>query len=257
MTITLEVCIDNYESLVTANAAEAGRIELCSSLDLGGLTPSIGFAEMAVKESNIPIYAIIRPRAGDFVFSEKEIEIMLLDITKFKEAGIDGVVVGALNSDGSINLPALKQMVTAAQGMGVTFHRAFDLVSNPLESLELLIEYGCERVLTSGQKDTAMNGVELIKQLNTHAKKLISQRNKLHQTDLSTFSIMAGAGVSPDNAKTIIEHSGITEIHMSGKTTRPSQMASNSGVTMGSDAESDNLISVAGFDNIKRVVALF
>lgn len=176
----IEVCIDNIESLHTAIAAGADRIELCSALALGGLTPSLGLITQAVAVSSIPIYVMIRPRDGDFVFSDEEIHFMEHEIHTYKQLGVNGVVIGALNPDATINEDALRRWTTAAQGVGVTFHRAFDLVANPLESLELLCHYSIERILTSGLQPTAPEGKAMIKYLV--------------ETAQNRLSIMAGLG---------------------------------------------------------------
>ena len=239
----IEVCVDNHESLLTACKAGADRIELCSSLELGGLTPSIGFAIAAVVDSAVPVYAMIRPRAGDFVYSDEEINIMINDIYLFKSIGVDGVVFGVLNEDSTVNTKALLKLVTAANGIGVTFHRAFDLVDNPFDSIFLLIEYGCDRVLTSGLNATAIEGVELISELNKIAG--------------AKIKIMAGAGVSHVNALDIVNITGVSEIHLSGKRLRPSKMNSSKGVKMGKHCDSDANISITCYDKIKQVVDLF
>ena len=230
MTITIEVCVDNIESLLTAQQSGANRIELCSALALGGLTPNAGFVQKSIDLTTIPLYTIIRPRAGDFVYSEQEIDIMVSDIKFMKLLGIEGVVIGALTSDGDIDEAALKRLMSASRDIGVTFHRAFDLCNDPKQALEILINAGCERILTSGQQAKAEQGCELIKQLVAQAD--------------GRISIMPGAGVNPKNAKKIIALTQVKELHLSGKTTRKSAMKLNSAVQMGTKAEADSLISI-------------
>lgn len=240
MTITIEVCVDNIESLLTAQQSGANRIELCSALALGGLTPNAGFVQKSIDLTTIPLYTIIRPRAGDFVYSEQEIDIMVSDIKFMKLLGIEGVVIGALTSDGDIDEAALKRLMSASRDIGVTFHRAFDLCNDPKQALEILINAGCERILTSGQQAKAEQGCELIKQLVAQAD--------------GRISIMPGAGVNPKNAEKIIALTQVKELHLSGKTTRKSAMKLNSAVQMGTKAEADSLISITCAKTISELV---
>ena len=242
MAVTIEVCVDNIESLETAQQAGADRIELCSALALGGLTANAGFVQKSLDLSSIPIYTIIRPRAGDFVYSEKEVDIMVSDIKFMKLLGIQGVVIGALTPDGDIDEIALKRLMSASRDIGVTFHRAFDLCNDPKKALEILIDAGCERVLTSGQKENAEQGSELIKELVIQAGDRIS--------------IMPGAGVTVQNADKILRTTKAGEIHLSGKTTRKSAMSPHSSVKMGSIQDTDNLISITCAKTISDVVSV-
>lgn len=238
----IEVCIDNIESLYTSIAAGADRIELCSALSLGGLTPSLGLITQAVAVSSIPIYVMIRPRDGDFVFSEEEIHFMEQEILSYKLLGVDGVVIGALNPNATINEVALRRWTTAAQGIGITFHRAFDLVANPIESLELLCQYPIDRVLTSGLQPTALEGIAMIKQLVDVAH--------------GRLSIMAGSGVNDSNALSLVD-TGITELHLSGKRKRPSNMLQQSSqISLGIES-SDEWVSVTDYDKVQKIVRLF
>ncbi|EKM15257.1 TPA: copper homeostasis protein CutC [Vibrio harveyi] len=212
MNTQLEVCIDNIESLHNAIAGGATRIELCSSLALGGLTPSYGFMQQAAKRSTIPVYAMIRPRQGDFFYSEEEIEMMRWDIEAAKQAGLNGVVLGVLTQDGNIHMPYATALCEFAQalGLGVTFHRAFDQCRDAEKALEEVISLGCERILTSGLAPSAPQGIDVLKTLVEQAQ--------------GRIAIMAGAGVNADNVGQIVEQAKITEVHLSGKTTRPSHM---------------------------------
>ena len=240
MTITIEVCVDNIESLLTAQQSGADRIELCSALALGGLTPNAGFVQKSIDLATIPLYTIIRPRAGDFLYSEQEIDIMVSDIKFMKLLGIEGVVIGALTPDGDIDEAALKRLMSASRDIGVTFHPAFDLCNDPKQALEILIKAGCERVLTSGQQAKAEQGCELIKELVAQAD--------------GRISIMPGAGVNPENAEKIIAITQVKELHLSGKTTRKSVMKPNSAVQMGTEAEADSLISITCAKTISELV---
>ncbi len=166
MTIIVEVCIDSIQSLSIAQQAGADRIELCASLKLGGLTPSKGTLYQAMQQARVPVYAIIRPREGDFVYTSDEAEVMLRDIAAARQAGCQGVVIGALRPDGALDLTLLDAMLTEARGMGVTFHRAFDHCTEPMAALDALVARpAVERILTSGGAPHAMQGKAQLKNL--------------------------------------------------------------------------------------------
>lgn len=240
MTIELEVCIDNLESLHLAIEGGATRIELCSSLALGGLTPSYGFMKKAAQYSSIPVYAMIRPRQGDFLYSEQDVESMLEDVLCAKQAGLQGIVIGALTAEGNVDKMICQRLIEAASGMGVTFHRAIDQCRDPKQALEDIAELGCERILTSGLASTAKQGINVIAEMVEQAQ--------------GRFSIMAGAGVNIDNAAQIIKQTGIHEIHLSGKTTRPSHMKLHiDSAKMGSDSVDDFAIPVTSKQTIQSV----
>ena len=239
----VEVCVDNIESLHTAIEAGAKRIELCSALSVGGITPNWAFANYAVKNSSVPIYSMIRPRAGDFLFSANEIDSMSDEIQMMRDLGIHGVVIGALNANASINVPACQKWIESAGDLGVTFHRAFDVVQDWKYSLEQIIDLGCERILTSGQQATAAKGVEQLAQF-------VQQAN-------NRLSIMPGCGVNRSNALQIMELTGANEIHLSGKTQRPSAMIDlGTQVSMGAEASGDQFIDVTDFDKVSQIVRL-
>ncbi|MDF5425451.1 copper homeostasis protein CutC, partial [Vibrio parahaemolyticus] len=208
----LEVCIDNIEYLHYAIAGGATRIELCSSLALGGLTPSYGFMQQAAKLSSVPVYAMIRPRQGDFFYNEEEIEMMRWDIEAAHQSGLSGVVFGVLTQDGDIHMPYAAALCEFAQalGLGVTFHRAFDQCRDAEKTLEEVISLGCERILTSGLAPSAPQGIDVLRALVKQAQ--------------GRIAIMAGAGVNASNVRALVEDTQVPEIHLSGKTTRPSQM---------------------------------
>lgn len=239
----LEVCIDNIESLHHAITGGATRIELCSSLSLGGLTPSYGFMRQAARASTIPIYAMIRPRQGDFLYSDEDIDVMSEDIKSAHRAGLDGVVFGALTEQGEVHIPYCTKLCELAQSlnMGTTFHRAFDQCCNVETALEQIINLGCERVLTSGLGATATEGADVIKSLVEQAG------NRL--------AIMAGAGINASNVRSLVEQTGVQEVHLSGKTTRPSHMsfvAEHS--KMGSADVDDFMIPITSSQAIANVV---
>ncbi|HIF9175611.1 TPA: copper homeostasis protein CutC [Photobacterium damselae] len=226
MTFQLEVCIDNIESLHLAQQGGATRIELCSSLALGGLTPSFGFMQAAAKYAQVPVYAMIRPRQGDFLFTDQDMEIMLADVYAAKQASLSGVVLGVLTDQGQVDKDQLKALIHQAQGMGVTFHRAIDQCIDPMATLDILMSLGCERVLTSGLKANAYVGREMLKEMVTYCGERLS--------------IMAGAGVTAENVGQIISDTGVREIHLSGKTTRPSLMKNYSNQAYMGNADIDD-----------------
>ncbi|MCL9782234.1 copper homeostasis protein CutC [Vibrio sp. S4M6] len=237
----LEVCVDNFESIDNAVLGGATRIELCSSLALGGLTPSVGFMEIAATRADIPIYAIIRPRQGDFLYSNAEIELMLRDIEAAAQANLQGVVFGALNQDGQIDTKSTKQLIEKAHSLslGCTFHRAIDLCTDHLAALKFLSDLGCERVLTSGLSVSAEQGIDVLRQMQEYTDK--------------SLTIMAGAGVNADNIKKIYQSTGIAEFHMSGKSQRHSRMnTAQNKAKMGNKDLDDNLIPVTNSREISR-----
>ncbi len=196
----LEVCVDSAEGLYSAIEGGADRIELCSALELGGLTPSQALMELA-STVPIPVYAMIRPRAGSFCFSAEDEVIMAADIGNARNAGLAGVVLGASLADGSLDVTLLERLIAEAKGLGTTLHRAFDLVPDAETALEQAIALGFERILTSGLTLTAEEGLDNLRHLAGKAGKRIS--------------IMPGSGVSAGNVGRIIEATGATEVHAS------------------------------------------
>ena len=202
MRTTLEICCGNWESVCAAVQGGADRIELCSALPLGGITPTIGLLKQ-VKETfpTLPTHVLIRPREGDFVYTPEEIRAMLTDIHLCRQAGAQGIVSGALLPSGEIDVPATRLLIEAAQACSFTFHRAFDHTNDLPVALETLINLGCTRLLTSGGASTAWQGMEKLSQLVKQAA--------------GRLIVMAGAGISPTNARTIVKETGVTEIHAS------------------------------------------
>jgi len=195
----VEVCAGDIQSVLAAARGGAQRVELCSALELDGLTPSAGLIESARKVHGLKLHVLIRPREGNFVYDADEIEIMRNDILLARRLGADGVVIGALTQEGDIDIPTCRQLIEAAQGMQVTFHRAFDQCRNPEHALEEIISLGCTRLLTSGQQTTAEAGFPLLKRLVALAA--------------GRIIIMPGAGVNARNARDILEQTGAPEIH--------------------------------------------
>ena len=210
MSFKLEICSFDLLSALIAQEAGAHRIELCAGPAEGGTTPGPGLIRAARERIHIDIYPIIRPRGGDFLYTEEEFDIMMKEVTYCKQAGCNGVVVGILHADGSIDKIRTSRLVEMAYPLGVTFHRAFDWAANPFEALEDIISVGCERILTSGQRPTAPEGAELINEL-------------VRQAD-DRIIIMPGSGVRADNIIALAEKTDASEFHTSARTNAPSLM---------------------------------
>jgi len=211
MKYLIEVATSDF--LTTKSAVEGGadRIELCANLAEGGTTPSYAHIKKCREAFDIALFPIIRPRGGDFLYTKDEFEIMKNDIKLCKELGCEGIVIGLLNMDGTIDMTRASELIELAYPLEVTFHRAFDRCKDPFAALEELIEIGCQRILTSGQKPTVSEGVDLIAELNKKADDRII--------------ILPGSGVRKDNIKMLAEKTGCIEFHSSlrGKTKSPMQ----------------------------------
>lgn len=208
--ITLEICAGSMDSALAAQEGGADRVELCDNLKEGGTTPSYGTVSRTRDLLDIQLYPIIRPRGGDFLYDEKEFEVMCRDVGICRQLGCDGVVIGLLDADGSVDVKRTRLLVELAWPMGVTFHRAFDRSRDPLAALEDIIGAGCERILTSGQRPTAPEGAALIGSLVDKAGDRIA--------------IMAGSGVTPDNIGELVRATGAREYHSTAKVCRQSRM---------------------------------
>ena len=196
----IEVCAESYEYALKAEKAGADRIELCKDLHLDGLTPDYETAKRTIDSLNIPVFILIRPREGNFIYSNDEFELMKRDIVKFKEMCCKGIVSGVLNDDNSIDLERTKDLIELSRPLEFTFHRAFDVVSDPFKEINRLIEIGVDRVLTSGQKDKAIDGLDLLEELKDISKNRII--------------IMPGSGISNTNFE---RFKSFNEIHGSFK----------------------------------------
>ncbi len=199
----IEICTNSVQSAVTAQENGAQRIELCCNLSEGGLTPSSGTIQLTRKWLAIDVHVLIRPRTGDFYYSDIEFETMLKNVLYCKEQGVDGVVFGVLHQDHTIDIERNVILIEAARPMKATFHRAFDCVPNAAESLEQLIQLGFERVLTSGQQASAIKGKQLIKDLVQQADQRII--------------ILPGGGLDQNNIKEFISFTKVKEVHLSAK----------------------------------------
>ncbi len=238
MKFLLEVIGFNIESCILAQAAGATRIELCDNPVEGGTTPSYGFIKAAREKLQISLYPIIRPRGGDFFYSDDEFEIMRSDVKICKELGCDGVVIGMLNADGTVDKERCRQLITLAYPLGVTFHRAFDRVNDASQALEDVIEIGCERILTSGLHPTAVEGAGTIAALIKQADERII--------------IMPGSGVRADNIIELAKKTCAVEFHTSARINIKSKM------NFTNEAMKESLQSVTvDEEEIKEMIALF
>jgi copper homeostasis protein len=218
----LEVCVDSLESAVAAERGGAHRVELCSGLFDGGVTPSAGLIATVRQTISIGLHVMIRPRGGDFCYSDDELQIMQRDILMAKQLGADGVVFGILDLDGRVDVSHTKQLVDLAAPLRVTYHRAFDMSSDLFASLSDLQKIGVHCVLTSGGKQSAGEGVEILKSLVTASS--------------GRIAIMAGCGIEDHNVSALIERTGVREIHASLKSPVPSRMRyRNEKISMGAE----------------------
>lgn len=216
--IKFEICCGSLQSALNAQEAGAHRVELCSALSLGGLTPSYGTIEMARKMLEIDINVLIRTRGGDFLYGSDEVAVMIRDIRTCASIGVQGVVIGALDPLGNIDMDCCRALVATARnyGLSVTFHRAIDRAYDIFTALDDAIALGVDRVLTSGGKPSAYQGMDTIAQMN----KMASGRT----------IIMPGAGITPSNIKEIITSTGVSEVHFSGSVSYDSPMLYRGGV---------------------------
>jgi copper homeostasis protein len=206
----IEIATSDFTTTRSAVEGGADRIELCANLAEGGTTPSYGTIKKCREAFDVSLYPIIRPRGGDFLYTKDEYAIMLQDINLCKQLGCDGIVTGLLTLDGTVDIARTAQLIEVAYPLGVTFHRAFDRCKDPFEALEQLIEIGCERILTSGQQPSVVDGVDLVAELNRTADEKII--------------IMPGSGVRKENIKMLAERTGCTEFHSSLRGKERSQM---------------------------------
>jgi len=195
----VEAAVETLEEALAAKRAGADRIELCANLGVGGTTPSAGLIASVVQQVNLPVFVMIRPRGGDFVYAADEIDAMIEDIDRARTPGIAGIVTGALRSDGSVDVESMRRLMSPAAGLPVTFHRAFDVVANRTEALEQVIDLGASRVLTSGGAATALDGAVAIAMLVYQAGERVS--------------IMAGGKIREQNARDVIARTGVREVH--------------------------------------------
>lgn len=234
----LEICANSYESAINAEKAGAHRIELCSELAIGGITPSYGLLKKVVADLKIPIHVLIRPRSGDFTYSKDEFEIMKENILLCKKLGCAGIVSGVLQQDQTIDQARTKELVELAKPMSFTFHRGFDWTPDPLEAVLQLAVLGVERVLTSGQETSAEKGILLLQELQVIAE--------------NEIIVMPGGGINPKNTL-LFKESGFQEIHCSA--TSIHQSINNPKISMNSTSLfNETRIAISNKEKIKQIL---
>ncbi len=241
--VSLEVCANSVTSALAAQEGGAIRVELCQNLAEGGTTPSHGEVLLARKMLNIKLYVLLRPRGGDFLYSDLEFKLMMADAAFAIEAGCDGIVIGILNADGTVDKERCAEFIKIARqcSVGVTFHRAFDMCADMYQALEDIIELGCERILTSGGKTTAMEGSPTIAHLIEKAA--------------GRIIIMPGSGISETNVADLVRFTGAREIHSSAKARVKSLMNyCNDHILMGHS--NDNSIDITDAGRVKNLIRL-
>jgi copper homeostasis protein len=242
MEFKLEICVDSVESAINAQAAGADRVEFCDNLTEGGTTPGFGSIVSARSNLDIGLHVIIRPRGGDFLYSDLEFDIMRRDIEICGECGVDGIVTGILLAGGNIDVDRTAKLFEFAYPMSTTFHRAFDMCSDPVQGLEDVIAAGASRLLTSGLKNNAQDGIELIRQL-------------VIQSD-ERIIIMPGGGIDETNIAQIATATKIMEVHLTGRKTIESEMIfRRQGINMGVPGIPEFSRKIADTDRIKSIIS--
>jgi len=241
LTVLVEACVDSVESALAAEAGGASRVELCDNLVEGGTTPSAGMIAACRSRLSIPIFVLVRPRGGDFLFTADELEVQVRDVAAARERGADGVVIGALRADGTVHREQTAALMAAAGAMSVTFHRAFDVSRDPAESLDALMGLGVARVLTSGQAPSALLGAATLAALVARGA--------------GRIGILAGGGIHEDNVADIVARSGVGEVHVRGTVVVESAMRFRSSrVSMGKAfAPDDYRRTVTDAERIRRI----
>lgn len=241
MSILIEACVDSVSSALAAEQGGAKRIELCDALETGGITPSAAKIQLCKERLTIPVVVLIRARGGDFLYGDTTTEIMVRDIALAKAFGADGVAIGALLPDGTVDVARTRAMIEAARPMQVVFHRAFDGTPDPFQALETLKTLGVDRVLTSGQAPTALEGVDILRHLVDAAKEKIT--------------ILAGGGINEENAARVVAQSGVQEIHIRGTTAVGSGMLyKRPGFDLTKPLMPDNVRSVTDAGRVRATV---
>jgi len=241
-TLLLEICAGSVTSCLAAQTGGAGRVEFCDNLLEGGTTPSYGAIATARDKLQILLNVIIRPRGGDFLYSDIEFDVMERDVIACKKLGVDGVVIGLLTADGNVDIARTKRLVELAAPLPVTFHRAFDVARDPFTALEDIIRAGCNRLLTSGQEASALEGRALIR--------------KLREVAGERLVIMPGAGVRLNNIAQLVAETGCVEYHTSGRSPFPSGMRyRNERVKMGGPGQDEYGLVETSADLVQQIIA--
>ena len=238
----IEICVENTDGLVAAQNAGADRVELCASLLEGGLTPSVGMVREAQRLAKIPFFAMVRPRGGDFLYSEIEFQSMIEDVKAFRDMGVPGVVVGCLNPEGTIDEARMKALVDAARPMKVTCHRAFDMTRDHAEAVEALVRAGVDRVLTSGRHDTALEGLTVLAEtVKAAAGRIV---------------IMVCGALDAQNIAQVLDETGVDEVHFAALRDEPSGMRfRNPAIGMGgTDLEREYTNTVTSEEAVRATI---
>lgn len=234
----LEVCVDSVESALAAVNGGATRLELCASLATGGLSPSLALFREIRKRCDIRIHVLLRPRFGDFLYSDAETDVLCEEVKIFREAGAEGIVIGCLTSDGALDMPRMEMLIARAGGMSVTLHRAFDMCADPMAALRQAKTLGVNTILTSGQENDCMDGKPLLKRLLTAAQ--------------DEIEILIGSGVDASVIGDFLRDTTATSFHMSGKVILPSGMRfRNPSVSMGTADMDEYVIWRTAEDRIR------
>jgi copper homeostasis protein len=241
--VTIEVCVENTDGLVAAQRAGADRVELCASLIEGGLTPSWGMVEEAKRLATIPFHAIVRPRGGDFLYTDIEFAAMLADVRALQRLSVDGVVVGCLTAEGEIDETRMRALVEAARPLSVTCHRAFDMTRDFRAAVEALVRSGVDRVLTSGQRDAALEGLEAIRATVEIAR--------------GRLGVVACGALDAENIRKVRDATGAPELHFAALRSKPSGMCyRNPEVGMGGTAlEREYINTVTDEETVRATIA--
>ena len=235
----LECATDSVESALAAAKGGADRLELCANLIIGGTTPTLALYDEVRSHSDIPLFILIRPRFGDFLYTDYEANVICREIEMFQKAGAEGVVIGSLNKDGSLNAEHMKRFIDSAKDMSVTLHRAFDMCADPFETLKQAKKLGVNTILTSGQAPSSLEGIDLY-------EKLIEKAN-------GEISILAGGGIKASTIEKLVKQTSLTAFHMSGKIVVESSMEfRNPAVSMGLPGISEYNIWLTDENNVRE-----
>lgn len=235
----LECATDSVASALAATKGGADRLELCANLIIGGTTPTLALYDEVRSHSDIPLFILIRPRFGDFLYTDYEANVICREIEMFQKAGAEGVVIGSLNKDGSLNAEHMKRFIDSAKDMSVTLHRAFDMCADPFETLKQAKELGVNTILTSGQAPSSLEGIDLY-------EKLIEKAN-------GEISILAGGGIKASTIEKLLKQTSLTAFHMSGKIVVESGMEfRNPAVSMGLPGISEYNIWLTDENNVRE-----
>jgi len=243
MSVLVEICACSVDDVVESEKGGAQRVELCSALPLGGLTPSAGLVSESKRLSKLPVIVMIRPRSGGFCYTENEMSAMERDIDLAAENGADGFVFGILTSSGHVDQPRTKRLVQRASGLPTVFHRAFDVTPDPFEALESIVDLGVTRLLTSGQQSESMQGVELIR--------------KIIEVAGDRIEVMPGGGVRQHNVAELVRLTGCRQVHLTAhKSHLDSSTKANPSIAFGSDsAPSEDQVDIIDSSTVAAIVS--